>query len=327
MRRLLGFTVVLAALLLPTTAFGATSFFLSGSSAVKKHGFTPTLSANWPSSPTISIGFTRTSGRVAPRTQTSQMQTWSFALKGVSGAPASISFNNTLGSGHVRAGGKMGSWGSVRFNWTPTSPLKVRHPCGGQTVRTRSGLLDGRMVLHAGTGWQTVKVFRYRATVTKTSGKAVCPFPPVPTTCPKTLSLNGSVFVASASAWTRFGSISQQGARTTATFFANRKAGRAGLSKVLTELVPNSKLTGSVPASGAGAVHLAIPSTRAIYGRINVNGTSADASSSCKTRFMLNSSVTGTGMTARFFGLGKLKIPAGTGPRLNWSAQQVFGKA
>jgi hypothetical protein len=106
----------------PTTAFAETNFFVSGSSAVEKKGFKPTIFASKMEvgGTSVSIGFTKSSGTVAARTRTTQTQTWNFQLSQLSGAAHSISFSSNLGSGHVRAGGKMGTYGSV------TSPGRPR---------------------------------------------------------------------------------------------------------------------------------------------------------------------------------------------------------
>ena len=118
--------------------------------------------------------------------------------------------------------------------------------------------------------------------------------------------------------------MSRQGLRTTVSFFASRQAGRAGLSKSITELIPNSQFTANVPASGTGTARVRIPASRALYGRVDFSGDAFPGGSpDCEANLAFPDTVTGTGLNARFFGLGRLTIPASA----NWSLNRTLGRA
>ena len=322
MRRFLGFTVVVAVLLLPTTAFGATNFFLSGSSAAEKKGFTPTISASWPDFPTLGIGFRKSSGRVSNNTQTTQSHTWSFSLEQLQGAAHSLNFTANLASGHVRSGGKMGTYGNVNLTWKSTGPLKTSHPCDGETVQTRAGRLDGTMRLKAGGDWKTITVTRYNGTVTKMiSDGDGCPFPPPK--CSDRVSLFGfSPMPANPAEWRHSASVFRSSGRTSVFYSASRLAGRANLSKSISELIPNSQLKANVPSNGNASVELNIPAARAVSGKVELGGPAFPMGDTCDSNQATIAEASGS-LKAKFFGLGTLTLPAGG--NTNWLLSKTVG--
>ena len=167
----------------------------------------------------------------------------------------------------------------------------------------------------------TVTVSRYQATVTKVTGSC---FVPLPTnSCAAYKSLGGNVF----GAWNLTANVRRQGTRTTATFFASKSDARAFMSKVLSQLVPNGQFTSDVPASGTATAHVGIPASRAISGRVDFSGpVMSMENQGCEQNFTIGSTeVTGSGLTADFFGIPDLKIPTDNDD--NWSMSRVVGKA
>jgi hypothetical protein len=300
MRLLLGVTLLLAALVLPSTAFGS-DITVRGYAPVKKNGHTPTLIADAQTTRAgstvpmlLRLGFTKTGGSLASKTLTRQTHRWMFELRTRPGRTASIRFGSHLASGHVRAGGKMGTYGSARLTWTPTGPLKVRRVCN-QTVRSRAGRLDGLVVFRAHSGFQTVRVRRYRATVTKTSG--ACD-PPPPTTCAQTMHLEGSQS-GGTSFWGKYVTLTRRDGRTWVEFFAANSIGRAFVTHTLKQLIPNGQFTNT----GAGAARVAIPAWRAVHGRLEyVSEEPGTGGEACETISSLGE-ITGVGLTARFYGM------------------------
>ena len=159
------------------------------------------------------------------------------------------------------------------------------------------------------------------ATVTKVSGS--CFVPPPTNSCAAYKSLGGSVF----GDWNLTGNVRRQGSRTKATFFASKIDPRAFISKVLSQLVPNGQFSSDVPASGAATAHVQIPGSRSISGLIDFSGpTTSMVNRGCEQNFTTGSTdVTGSGLTADFFGILDLTIP--TDPDSNWSMDRIVGNA
>jgi hypothetical protein len=250
----------------------------------------------------LRLGFTKASGTLANRTRTRQTHNWRFDLRSRAGRAASIGFGNNLGSGHVRAGGKMGAYGSTRLTWTATGPLKVRSVCGHRAL-SRAGRLDGLVAFRARSGFETVRVRRYSATVTKTSGSCD---PPPPTTCAQTMRLDGSQSGGN-NLWSKYITLARRNARTWVRFFAGRRIDRAYVTHTLNQLIPNGQFTNT----GVEAAHVAIPASRAVHGSLDyVSHEPMTGGEACETISSFGE-ITGKGLSARFYGV-RSRLTVGT---------------
>ena len=126
----------------------------------------------------------------------------------------------------------------------------------------------------------------------------------------------GQPFFTNNNEWMRFAAVNRQGGTTTASFFASRTIGRAFVSHSVSELIRTAQFTNN----GTDSAHVGIPSTRALYGTLSYIGESFDQMT-CAGTSSSKKTATGTGLTARIFGIGKLSVR----PSEQWSLTHTAG--